>query len=231
MITIIHGDDIVSSRNFLVERKTKAENPISFVGDNLSLTDLMQASQADGLFGISEKQVFIEDFFIKKKSSEFKNIISYLQKQSKSLNITIWESKVLSKSQLSTFKTANIELFTLPKSLFLFLNELKPQNSKKLIYLFHETLKTTEEELVFYMLIRQFRLMLGLSDKKTGGSIDEVKNMAPWQMGKLEKQASFFSNDQLKAIYKKIASIDLQQKTGATILSLVQSSDFLLLSI
>lgn len=232
MITVIHGDDVVSTRNFLLELEKKSDQPIKFLGSNLNLTDLVEAIEGDNLlFEQDKKQIFIEDFFSKKQSTELTGIISYLEKHAKNADIKIWEGKELSKKQLNSFKNALIKSFALPKSLFLFLDELKPQNSKKLIFLFHKTLETTEGELIFYMIIRQFRLLLAISKSKTKGNIDEVARLAPWQKSKLEKQASLFSTANLKNIYKKISDIEIGQKTGASALSLPQAIDFLLLDV
>lgn len=231
MITIIHGDDIVHSRIFFIDAKKKSSHAIRFSGNSLGLTDLAQALEGDSLFDSTNKEIFIEDFFSKKQTKEFKNIASFLQKHSKSVNINIWEPKTLSKSQLSIFKNSVIKLFALPKSLFLFLDAIKPQNGKKLIALFHKTLETTEPELIFFMITRQLRLLLALSSKSATNQIDELARLAPWQKSKMQGQAGLFSVSDLKNIFNKICSIEISQKTGSSILSLPQAIDFLLLSI
>lgn len=229
MITIIHGEDIVTSRKFYIDERTKSEHTITFFGDNLNLTDLVQAIESNTLFNDASKEIFIEDFFSKKQSKEFNNIVSFLQKQSRDVNIKIWESKELSKKQLNSFKGHQIKLFSLSKPLFLFLNELRPGNNKNVIYLFHKTLESVEAELVFYMIIRQFRLFLAIFKNSQDNQIVEIRNMQPWQKARLQKQASFFTEVQLKNIFNKICNIEISQKTGTSILSLPQAIDFLLL--
>lgn len=227
MITIIHGEDIVNSRKFYIEERKKSLHPITFSGANLNLTDITQALN-NSLFDTTNKNIFIEDFFSKKSNQEFNNIVSFLQKQGRDVNIKIWESKEVSKKQLNKLKNSIIKVFSLPNSLFLFLNELLPHN-KKMIYLFHKTLESTEVELIFYMMIRQFRLLLALFEKSQDSQIDEIKNIQPWQKARLAKQASFFTETHLKNIYNKICNIEIAQKTGTSILSLPQAIDFLLL--
>jgi len=58
-----------------------------------------------------------------------------------------------------------------------------------------------EPELIFFMLVRQFRIMLGIeaSDK-----IDEVKRMAPWQLSKMQRQAKMFGEAKLKSSHEKL---------------------------
>jgi len=231
MITIIHGEDIVSSRRFFIDERKKSLHPITFSGDNLNLTDIAQAVEGNSLFDIVNKEIFIEDLFSKKQSQEFSGIVSYLQKHSRNVNIKIWESKELSKTQISLFKNANIKHFFLPKALFAFLNELKPNNSKKMIGFFHKTLESLECELIFFMIIRQFRLFLAIQEKPLENQIDEIKRMAPWQKSRLGSQAKLFSKDELKEIFGKVLEIEISQKSGTNILSLPQAIDFLLLSI
>lgn len=232
MITIIHGEDIAASRNFLQEEKKKHKDLVLFEGGKLTITDLVQNIEGTGLFG-DTKTIFIEDFFgkIKKSSKEAKEIIEFLNKNSKTANIVFWESKEIQKRDLSSFKSAVVKTFKLPQTLFVFLDSLKPNNSKSLITLFHNSLENgIKEELILFMLQRQFRLLLSLSHNDNG-KIDEVVRLAPWQKGKLEKQAKLFSEENLKQIYKKLFEIELGQKTGTLNLSLVQAIDFLLLEI
>jgi len=119
-----------------------------------------------------------------------------------------------------------------------------------LISLFHQTIETTEIEMVFFMLIRQIRLLLALSQTRHSGEeerrlqnpdsgrarmteneIDELKKMAPWQKSKLEKQASLFPQEQLIVFYQKLFTIEVGQKTGTLTAPLVSTIDFLLLEV
>ena len=57
MITIIHGDDLVSSRKYLLDQKQQSTSQISFDGQ-FELEEFIQASQKNDLF-LSEKKIFI----------------------------------------------------------------------------------------------------------------------------------------------------------------------------
>lgn len=230
MITIIHGEDIASSRKFYIEERNKTQNPMIFYGETLSPFNLSQAMESNSLFKIAAVDVFIENFFSKKSEKGFETIVSILKKNNKNANITIYETKELTKKQLGFFEKSQIKLFALPKALFAFLNEIKPKNGKNAIILFHKTLETTERELVFFMITRQFRLLLASLDTSEN-CIDEIKRMSPWQKSKLEKQSLMFSKPSLKKIYQKIYNIDASHKSGISLLSLTQAIDFLLLSI
>lgn len=230
MITIIHGDDIVSSRNYLREEKQKQKDSVSFDASKITITDLAQNIQGSGLFS-DTKTIFVDDFLsrLKKTNKDAKEMMDFMIKNHKISNIFLYESKEISKRDLVVFRDAGVKNFKLPQNIFMFLDNIKPGNSKNLIGLFHKTLEAgVKEELIFFMIQRQFRLLLALSDSTSEKTIDELVRLAPWQKGKLERQARLFSQDQLKLIYSKLYRIELGLKTGRLNLSLVQAIDFLL---
>ena len=229
MITIIHGDDIASSRKYFIEQKSKNKDSIVFDGEKVTTSDILQVLDGGALFA-ETKLVFIEDFFSKRKpGKEFDDIISLVEKNDQA-SIYFWEGKTLTKRYTSLFKNSQIKVFNIPKDIFAFLENIYPKNLKSLI-LFHNTLKTNEVELIFFMMVRQFRLLLAISDPKAEKTIDEVKRLAPWQIGRLKRQAGYFSPSKLKEIYRKLYEIDLAQKTGNLPLSLTASIDLLLVSL
>ena len=232
MITILHGDDISSSRNFFLELKNQKKDFVLFDA-NITITDLVQNIEGSSLFG-ETKSIFIEEFLtkLKKASKESKEILDFIVKKSKDSNFVLWESKEIAKRDLSMFKNSVIKFFKLPKNIFLFLDSLRKNNSKNLLNLFHEAIGSgIKDELILFMLQRQIRLLLVLSEPSEAQPIDELVRLAPWQMGKLETQAKSFNITDLKKIYKKLYEIEIGQKTGALRLSLSQSIDFLLLEI
>lgn len=230
MITVIHGEDIAASRKYFTALSEKETSASVFDGTKVTITDLVQIIDGSGLFD-DTVTLFIEDFFSKRKTSkDVDEIVSYLVAHEKESNIFFWESKDLTKKTLSLFPKATIKQFALPKTLFAFLNALTPGNGNQLIRLFHQTLKTSEPELIFFMLLRQFRLLLALSDTSFE-NIDEAQRLAPWQRGNLEKQARLFSEEKLKELYHKLYIIDLGQKTGTLGMNISQAIDFFLTDI
>ncbi len=230
MITVIHGEDIVASRKHFLSLVQKEKNPAIFDYQQVTKTDLMQILEGGSLFE-ENISLFIEDLFSKRKpSKEFEEIVEYLKISYDKGDIILWESKELTNKTTSLFPKATTTHFPLSKTLFTFLNSIKPGNTKKLITLFHKTLETTEAELVFFMLIRQFRLLLAVSDH-IDSIIDETQRLAPWQKNTLEKQAQLFSQDKLKELYRKLYVIDLGQKTGMPGTNMTQAIDFFLLDI
>lgn len=227
MITIVHGDDITSSRKFLIEQKNSLKNTIILDGKDLNFEYLVELLKGNSLFS-DEKNIFVENFFERKKSDEFEKIIDYIKKNSSKVNLFIWEKDGLSKSELSVFPKAKSILFKIQKTLFSFLDNISP-NSPKNVLNFHEALKTADEEMIFYMLIRQFRLLLALRGE-SNGSIDESQRLAPWQKDKLKRQSKLFTSSELKRIYNKLYEVDLNIKTGV-FPNLTNAIDFLLLDI
>jgi len=229
MITIIHGTDIVASRKYFFDEKQKFADAQLIDGEKIAITDLTQIFEGGGLFE-EQKSIFIEHFFVrKKKKEEFAQFSNYLEKQS-SHDIFLWEGKELEKSSLMVFKTATPRVFKLPQTLFVLMDSLRPGNGKSLISLFHQTLATTDAEMIFFMLVRQVRLLLGMFET-TDESIDELKRLAPWQKTKLAQQAGAFGKEELITLYNKLFVLEVGQKTGSLTGSLALCIDFLLLEI
>lgn len=227
MITIIHGDDITASRKFFTDKKGASSSPI-IDGEKLTLLDIKQQGATGGLFEKAEP-LFVENFLTNAKPGKvLDEISSCLKSNSKDIDIFLWEKKELTKKQLSLLGNATVETFKIPQNTFGFLDGIKPAQGKRNVELFHNALVTVSEDLLFFMIIRQFRLLLGVS---SSASIDEVKRLAPWQKSKLISQAKLFSPLQLKIIYKRLHEIDLAQKTGELTMPLTQTVDFFLLDI
>ena len=87
-----------------------------------------------------------------------------------------------------------------------------------------------ETELIFYMIVRQFRLLLSLTSEGSK-NIDEAKRLAPWQSSKLKSQSKLFGKDRLIEIYKKLYKIDYETKFGLTSLPLNSTIDIFLIDL
>lgn len=231
MITVIHGDDTASSRNFFLSERENAINPLFFEGDKITMSETVQIFEGNSLF-FEEKNVFMENFFSKRKpGKELEELIAYFKEIDNKNNVYFWEGKEIAKKYLNLFSKAVVKMFKIPQSIFIFLDSLNPGNQIKLIELFHKTLLTSEPEMVLFMITRQLRLLLALNSSNSHENISEIKNLAPWQLGKLKRQSSFFSGNELTVAYQKLYEIDLEQKTGKSSLTLIQSIDFFLLGL
>lgn len=230
MIMIVHGDDITASRSYFIAQKEQSSDSVTLQGALMTLNDVIQAVEGQGLFS-EGKHIFVEEFLTKRKAGkETNSIIAKLIENEKNNDIFLWESKDLTATQLKHFKDAVVKQFKITKTIFQFVDSIKPKNTKPILTLFHRTTKTEEVEYVFFMIVRQVRLLLALFDEGTE-SIDEVKRMAPWQKSKLQKQAKLFTIESLKNLYQKLFELDLAMKTGGLVMPLTESIDFLLLEI
>ena len=235
MLTLIHGDDTAASRKLFLSHKETDPDAVLFEASEVNLTDLAQVIEGGGLF-TEGKTILIEQFVTKKKKqADFKDIISYLESHAQDHTIVLWEGKELDIGSLKTFKQPVIKAYKLPQTLFQFLDAFKPNNGTYLSKLFHQTIETTETEMVFFMIIRQFRLMIALhpdNDAKsdTQAPIDEVKKMT-WQRNKLEKQAKAFELETLLVHYRTLYAIESKQKVGKLPAPIATMIDFFLLSV
>lgn len=245
MLTIIHGSDTAQSRKVFLAEKAKYPDAILMDADQINLTDLTQIFEGGGLFG-ETKYLFIEQYLTKKKkNSDYKTILAYFEKNAAENTIVLWENKELERSSLNVLKHATVYVFKLPQTLFQLLDAMQPGNTKTVIKLFHETIETTETEMVFFMLVRQIRILLALSNqtslrnhevakqsqKGLENPIDELKRLAPWQKQKLEKQARSFKFAHLLQLYDKLFAIETAQKTGTLTQPLIATIDYFLLEL
>jgi DNA polymerase III delta subunit len=225
MVLLIHGNDLASSRNFYFEEKNKSAESILLEGEGLTFDLIFQTAENKSLFG-NKLTILIENFFTKNKLNtiEVKKIVEYINKN-KDLNIIFWEPGEVSRTAQTILKNATVKTFSFPQILFTFLDNLGHGNSEKLIQLFHDLKQNMEVELIFFMLVRQFRLMIG---QEGADKIDEVKRMAPWQLEKIQRQAKMFGEEKLKCAYQKLFEMELALKTGKIPYSLGRSIDFFL---
>lgn len=226
MIHVIFGDDQRESRLFLTTLIGEKKSTV-YTDENLDLTTLAQSLGGIGLFG--EKEVFVfENFLTRTKSQEKDAILDLVITHEKDNQIIFWEGKALNPSNIKSLPNAQIREFKHPQSLFQFLDSIRPGNSRSMVSLHRKTLLNMEEEVVFFMLVRQFRLMLAALQN---AQIEEAKRLRPWLKDKLSIQARAIGTEKLKYSYSELFDIDKKQKTGELSSSLSTTIDFFLTSI
>jgi len=229
MITILHGDDVVTSRNKLTQlvEVQKGAEVLHFDGEKTNLTDIVQAFEASSLFD-TKKLLILEGFIQTKDKKIIASVLNHIKKHLIH-DVIFWEAKEIKKELLLLFpKEAAVYFFKKPQVLFPLLDAIKPGNTEQMLFLFHEGLKTESPDLLLYMIVRQFRILLGIA---THSSVDEVRRLAPWQKTKLERQARLFTSQRLKLLYRKLFQIERDAKTGGSPLSLPDQLDLFLASI
>lgn len=191
---IIHGDNQVASRTFLLSIK---KNETSLDGESLTLGELQQHLSSANLFG-ETAGVLVEGFFSRRPSNEKKKIVEYLENNPK-LNVIFWDGKDLG-MQVKNFETKK---FDLPKTVFKYLDSLA-------IVDLQQTLENTAAELVFSLLASHIRKLLMVRDG--------VVNIPSWQIAKLKEQSAKFKD--LEQLHKQLLEIDYKNKTSASSMDL-----------
>lgn len=231
MIHLFHGDNTDFSRRemLLIREKFKDQEIIIFDGKNASLTDLKQATESSSLFG-TKRLVIIENLFTKKlvkKNSESESYKKFIRNISLDFEIIFWEEKELAKTHIGLFpKNTDIALFQLDRLIFKFLESIKPNVTGELIDKFNHCLLKDSPEMIFSMLIRQFRYLIMVKD--IGKNVTEL---SPWQLGKFMSQANYFTLKDLIGFYKKLLEIDVRIKTSNTAFDLADEIRLFLLNI
>ena len=228
MTILIHGDDLVASRKKLNEEKErfKESEIVHLEGSKLQLSDLVLASEASSLF-LRQKLIIVENLLSSGAVKQKPAVIEYLSKDTSLHTIVLWENKKIEKTVIKKYLAhAKVISCELPPLLFKFLDSLGLSTPSAVLTTFHNLIAHTEVELVFAMILRQWRLLLMVKDQEAA-----VEGLASWQAGKLKYQGRAFTMDTLINSYRQLLAIDYKIKTGQTPYSLRQLLDFFLLNI
>ncbi len=227
MITILHGEDIVSSRNELIAIKARFDSSYEVASLNEITAQeerVTQILQSNSLFA-QKKALIIENLHEVKDKKVFTKLLNLITANETSADIILWFNKLLTKIQLGKFtKKTGIKEFSLPKNLFKFLDNIVPKNSRLMFSQLSDIRKNQSDEFIFLMIVRQIRLLLLAKDNKLEG-------MPTWMKMKLERQAHNFTINVLKEIYQELFMIDVKIKTGQNTLPIGAQLDLLLLKI
>jgi len=214
MITLLHGDDIVSSRHELnrLIKITVNKETIRFDGNNLDQALLMQSLSSDSLFG-RDILIVIENLLssIAKKSKLSGSLTKLIQNSANDAKLILWEDKILTKNAISLIGgNINVRLFKLPVSVFQFLDGLKPNNAKMSLSLFAQSTQTHPAELIFNLLVRRIRQLIMIKDNVNPNDFPD------WQRYRLTNQVKLFTMEKLLDMYQRLISLEYSFKTGAT---------------
>ena len=208
-IFVIHGEYSVKSYERLqqyIDKAKKKNWEIVNIDENFSAT-----IRAQDLFGGTRIYVLKNLKLLDKK------LLPKLDG-----NLIVYSNDKLSDSAIKSLGTVKkIEEFKLPKSVFNFLDSFYPGNSENCIRLLHEIVDHEPIELVFWFLGKTLRDLYWVSVSPSDIPLPS------WRVGKLENQASRFSDDLLKELIGDLAEIDIKAKTSQG--ELLDSLDLLIL--
>ena len=218
MITILHGDNQISSRDELVSIKQAARlrgDEIVEFSTTPTITDIVQALESPSMFA-SSRLVIMENFIGSLRPGANRDtIIDYLCKGAFDARLVLWEGKSVGRSiiKLKRQKHITVKEHALPSTIFSFVDSIMPGNTTMALKTLRTALETTVPEVIFSMIVRQFRILIALV---TNATIPETTRLAPWQKGKISRQVNSFTKEQLVRAYKELLLIDYQVKTGRT---------------
>ncbi len=229
MLVIIHGDNVASSRRKLAELVCEYNDHEKVVldGRKLSLEELVLACESSSML-FTRKLVVIENLLGSPKNKNKESILSYLNDEGENTNIIIWEDKKVDKRTfVSAIKKYKEYAVMLPANLFKFLDSIGVDQRNLTVGMFHSLLATLEAEMIFSMLVRQWRNMIIAID---ANKLNPA-GLASWQLGKLRAQARFFGNNKLISSYRTLLTIDYKIKSGLTPFSMRQLLDIFFLNL
>ena len=220
MITLLHGDNITSSRNVLTSLKSQGVNREirQLDGNGLDVTMLTQALESSGLFG-TEVLIVIENLLSKSKKNEksIDELIDILAKNEKTAQVILWEGKEITPAVIKRLGSrVDARLHKTPKVIFQLLDGLQPRNGVSLLPLLQKTLQTDAAELFFSMLVKRIRQLMMLKDNVA------LEGLQGWQAGRLTSQSKSFTMDRLLIMEKRLLEIDISIKTGTSPFPLAQ---------
>src|SRR3989344_4644709 len=210
MITVFHGTDQVKSRLNLNQELTGTV--IKLNAARLSPEDLTQALESSLLFE-TKQIIFIDNLFSLPQSQNKSKLIDILLSHPDS-PVFLWEKKPLTPAvakKLSGQKARLVES-KLPPVIFKFLDSLKPKNLRLSLNLFHDSLKASAPEQVFYLLTRRLANLIAAKDD-------------------LVTQAKAFDLATLFAFHRGLLALDIGTKTGSSLLPLKLRLELMLVNL
>lgn len=221
MITIICGEDVVSSRAYFLSLCAKYEEEKSTV-QYLTYSELPllleQAQYSTNLF--DQKQVFLIHNLNKGVSAKSKSTLSYLEQIAgdDSIELIDWEDGTTAR-HLKFAHLAKVKEFKPAANIFKLADSCYPGNLKEFVTTLSILAKPTEEMLIYVVLMRHIRniLLAALGDPLT--------KLQSWQRAKVERQAKLWKRDTLIAFYDSLLRIDISLKSGKNIYGIKNSLD------
>jgi DNA polymerase III delta subunit len=221
-MTILHGENIIKSRERLValitEAKRTGKEIERLAAKQISPAALETALQKTSLFG-TEQMVIIEELHSLPRSARKNQLIEIVAKAN--VNVVLWEKRDLTPTMLKKFPKAQVEHFKLTNTIFAWLDAFSPKTAKRRYFELSQKAQATDgEQTCFAMLARQVRLLIQVKDGTTPAG-------HPFMVSKIKKQAHDFSLEQLLGIHAQLFTIDINAKTSSSFLTVGQELDLL----
>lgn len=225
MLTIVCGEDQISSRNYYQKLRSGHISRGHEVVD-ISKQNFDQLSRVilekPSLF--ANQQAFFSEHLVKHiKKHKSKSLLEEIDRliSDKTITWIDWES--YSGREITNPKKANIQDFKLPLSIFNFLESIYPSNLENVSLQLKKLSETLDEGFIFTMTCRHIRQMI-ICTTQNG-----INVIPPWQYRKLKEQAVLWDTQKLVSFYSGLARLDSSIKTSSNAFGILKSLEVLLL--
>jgi hypothetical protein len=224
MLTIICGEDSVTSRNYFTDQQLLLkEKDFEIVNiDYYQVLELDETGSSEISLFTSKRAYFTQNLnkkvFKKMSDRNEKKIKAIIA--SKEIQVFDWEEETSSRD-LKSIKGIIMKEFKPDKNIFKLLDSCYPGNLKTFIDTLNTLSESTEDIFIFIMLARHMRNIL---ITKTG---EKIPKLMSWQIGKLANQAKYWELKNLINFYQGMHRIDVNSKTNGTPFSVKKSLDIL----
>ncbi|MBI2051242.1 hypothetical protein HYT33_00600 [Candidatus Roizmanbacteria bacterium] len=223
MITIICGEDVVSSRNYFRDMVKKYQEK-NFAIQKIHAEQLgeitTEEAESPSLFG--QKKIYIVENLSKEAAKGGSFLTKFLSKiqHLKEKELIDWEDGT-AKRDLKFGAIGTIKEFKPQKNIFQLLESCYPSNLTVFLSLLTGISTAQNIGFVYIMLARHMRnvLLTKLGAKSA--------RLQAWQVQKLKKQAVYWEKESLISFYDKLLSLDISQKTGKSVYALKSSLELL----
>ncbi len=212
MLTIICGEDSISSRNyFLEQQKIFAEKDFEIVNIDYRLVLELDESEASSASLFTQKRIYFTTSLNKKvlkklnvkTEKKIKDIIV-----SDKIQLFDWEEET-SGRDLKSIKGIVIKELKPSQTIFKLLDSCYPGNLKQFISGLKIISESTDDNFIFIMLARHMRNIL---ITKLGERLPKLQS---WQIIKLSNQAKYWRLENLINFYQGLHRIDVNSKTSS----------------
>ncbi|MCX8008136.1 MAG: hypothetical protein N3A54_00360 [Patescibacteria group bacterium] len=231
MIVLLHGDDMLQSREELhalkAKEKEKGKEIKTLDAKTINDDASIQILSSHSLFG-DRPVVIIENLFSSsgKKTARIQGIIERIQEYGAETDIILWEEKEIGKSIIQLLGSkAIIKPYKLPTVVFTFLDSIRPKNARHTLSLYDALLKEKPPEFIYVMLYKRFKQLVLL---RSGFSVNGLR---PWQITRLTNQARQFTLEQLLSLYRHIRMLEYKRNSGQAEFDLKEAIEFMLCTI
>jgi len=218
MITIVCGEDSVSSRNYfslLKKEYRQKEYEIKTLSADQIISPKLLNEENLSLF--TNKVVYFTENLYLKKTKTINDIFN-----NKKITLFDWENGLSGRDiRLSKSIQVKIKEFKPSENIFKLLDSCFPDNRKNFLRILQLISDSTDNFFVFLMLIKHIRKLIII---KTG---KKPSKLADWQIYKLKTQAASWKTENLINFYEALQRIDAMTKTSRNPYSLLKSLDIL----